>query len=592
MIIKREDYSSSSMAATSAAALKAEEALAEASQNPSEHDAPPSYDDIDYNSVPNSNTSPSTASRPSSSDFQFVRPQPRAHHQQQSPPSSSQPTLRPPILDSHSAPVSTTLRHSSYDLSPHSPHFPPSLPSSSTLTLAVPSQTGSPHAPPSLPSSSTLTLVAPTHASHSPSLPSSSTQTLVSPTHIRHASHSPRSNSFPSDPGDDKPPPTHPSISGRRHSSTGTPHVAPVFVPKKRGFFNGGKEKVAKEAREWVIAHINDLVRQTHNYDLDACNSILGACTEACTLTSKLFLSDILREPIIDGHTPFYWSIIHRPAKSHLVPDLLVALLTFGSPLSNETRADIRHACLMVNDQKLFQHLRCSRKYMPERKPEMIVNGKHPFDEIRVQEYPGTEAVFTVDFEMPMFVKRMHLEQEVSLEFIAHRRAFHLHFKPSSSSKSSTPSWELTLTLSEFSSPTFVDSQFSILAPSPPSPPSAPKLPPRPTAPAGSIRPYTDKLGNNSKMNKHPKPSPSMPNLLSTTTNTNSRGNSPSPLGSPRGSPRLGGTPNHFANGTSSPKPAEPLTVRVKSYSMIAPGKKGITVSLEDCEIGTAIRMQ
>ncbi|THU87274.1 hypothetical protein K435DRAFT_969948 [Dendrothele bispora CBS 962.96] len=52
MIIKREDYSSSSMTATSAAALKAEEALAEASQNPSEQDAPLSYDDIDYNSAP------------------------------------------------------------------------------------------------------------------------------------------------------------------------------------------------------------------------------------------------------------------------------------------------------------------------------------------------------------------------------------------------------------------------------------------------------------------------------------------------------------------------------------------------------------
>ncbi|KAK7444783.1 hypothetical protein VKT23_015100 [Stygiomarasmius scandens] len=571
MIIKTEDFSTSSMASTSAASLKAEEAKAEVAANSLGEAPPPAYDDVARDS-----------------DFHFIRPQPRTQQQQEQ---QQHSTLRPPLPSSNSAPAFSHSRHSSYVPSPpHSPHSPPSLPSSSTLTLV------GPHQAPSLPSSSTLTLVPPSLPSSStltlvtPSLPSSSTQTLVpKPNHIRHASHSPRSKTFP-----DKDLPERPSIDLTHRSSSSTSHTAPVFVPKKRGFF-GGKEKQAKEAKEWVISHVNDLVRQTHNYDLNACSSILGACTEACTLTSKLFLSDVLQESFIDDHTPFYWSIIHRPLKSRLVPDLLVALLTFGSPLTNATRADIRHACLMVNDQKLFQHLRSSRKYMPKRMPELIVNDKHPFDEIRVQEFPGAEAVFTADFEMPMFVKRMHLEQEVSLEFIAHRRAWHLHFKPASKCQPSSPLWDLSLSISEFSSPTFVDSRFSILEPTP-SPSSSPSH--------SALKMPRPSLGNG--IDKHPKPSPSMPNLLSLSSpnanavagsSLNGRGTSRAPGsgnntvrgGSPNPSPT---SPNGPAGSGPGPRPG-PLMVRIKSSSITTPGKKDITVSLEDgCEIGAAVRAQ
>ncbi|KAK7464088.1 hypothetical protein VKT23_006249 [Stygiomarasmius scandens] len=515
MIYKTEDCSSMG----SNANLEARED-APSSSRLDQADAPPSYDDVTRDLA--------------ASDLPFIHPQPQTQQQQSS---SNRPTLRPPLPFSNSAPVSSRTRHSSYIPSPpHSPHSPSSLPSPCILVPIEPNQNPSP---------STVTFDA----------PSQGTQNfVVKPTYTPHSSHSPRSKTLPNK-EPTKRPPTHPR-------SASTSHIAPVFVPKKRGLFGVGKEKQAKEAREWIIANVNDLVRQTHNYDLDACSGILGACTEACTLTSKLFLSDILQEPFIDGHTPFYWSIIHRPARSHFIPDLLDALLTFGTPLTNPTRVDIRNACLMVNDQKLFQHLRCSRKYMPKRMPEIVASDKHPFDKIRVQEFPGAEAVFTADFEMPMFVKRMHLEQEVSLEFIAHRRAWHLHFKPSLGSRPSSPLWDLSLSLSESSSPTFVDSQFTIL-------PSAPELPPR--------------------NNKHPKPSPSMPNLLST--------DSSFPNGKEKGR-RMSKVANTYRSGgtSSSPvarPPVSPIMVRIKSPSMITSGKKDITVSLEDrCEIGAAVRLQ
>ncbi|KAF5332975.1 hypothetical protein D9758_018282 [Tetrapyrgos nigripes] len=551
MIIKPERFSTNLTVTDSSMVMtKTQEA---SSSSRVIEEAPPSYDDISADPISSG-----------SSAFHFVRPQQAS--------SSNSPTLRPPTTVFGSTPNAGSLpeRHSSY------------VPQSSFRPRPPPRPYVSVFSPTSAPDAR-LT-VHDRSLSHSPS---------HSQSHSPHFSPSPsHSPLFPPAvlSGTEKPP-IHPS--SRRHSrsevirSPKTPHVAPVYTPKKHGWLGGGKEREIKEAREWVIGHINDLVRQTHTYDLEACNSILGACTEACSLTPPLNLSDILQVRFIDDHTPFYWSIIHRPAKARLIPDLLVALLKFGSPISNTTRADIRHACLTLHDQELFQHLRSSRRFMPRRIPEISINGKIPIDEIRVQEIPGADAVFRVDFEIPQFLKRMYLEREVSLEFIAHRRAWHLNFKSSPSRSPAEASWDLTLSLSEFSSPTYIDSQFTILETAlfPPSPGPSSATPQSPSSKPSS-------------RSKHPKPSPSMPNLLSTNQNSqhqhrNDKENFNNPSPSRAQSPRSnsgGGTLSRADKVLSSPGP---MMVRLKSSSMISPGKKDVTTSLgAGSPIGTAIRLR
>jgi hypothetical protein len=102
------------------------------------------------------------------------------------------------------------------------------------------------------------------------------------------------------------------------------------------------------------------------------------------------------------------------------IPDLLTALLSHSTPLTQETISDVRVACLVTSDQALFQRLRMSPEFSKiSGRDEMLLGASLPMDDIFVEDVSGDEGAFAVDFEIVQFQKRMMVSKEIVLEFIA-----------------------------------------------------------------------------------------------------------------------------------------------------------------------------
>lgn len=173
---------------------------------------------------------------------------------------------------------------------------------------------------------------------------------------------------------------------------------------------------------------IRDLVKE-QSQNSAASLAILESCADACA-GYDLALSALLQLKSIEGHTPMYWAIVKRApdnddeeekeehAKAGL--DLLTALISYATPLNPNTIADIRHACLLTSDQLLFQRLRMSPEFSPlSGTDEMLLGANIPPDAIAVENVPGDEGAFTVNFEIAHFQKRMLISKRVQLDFIA-----------------------------------------------------------------------------------------------------------------------------------------------------------------------------
>ncbi|KAF5346641.1 hypothetical protein D9758_013209 [Tetrapyrgos nigripes] len=587
MIIKNDRFSVSS---TSTSTSKAQGAAGAASSKSKDEEAPPPA----YEAVANE-------------DFQFVRPQP-------------QPQARPPFLSAHSAPTPNTRSRTISSTSQSTQVTQAStlfdqFSSSSASSVGVPTAT---HATQSYhdrdPSHFLQPALSPLRSpsssnfqsnANSPPLPPRPSRTRTAEREPLHPSSSTMALSSLSPTGS-----YSSSAPSTASAETGTPSLStqpqPVFTPKKRTL--GFGPNIEKQAREFIIGHINDLVRQTYRYTLDDCRSVLRGCEEACRTVGEvggkqsLSLSDVLQEKLVDDHTPFYWSIIHRPShtrtheKGDLIPDLLSALLEFAE-LVESTRADIRHACLMVNDQELFQDIRVRYASTSTSKG----SGLPLVDRVVVQEIPGSEPVFCVDFEIEGFLERMETgaskdkgkkkdkseeEKGVEVEFIAHRRAWLLHFERSSSSSSKKSAsvsdpWDLSITLLEKSAPTYLDSQFSVFE-----------------CNSGSLAlevPPDLLLKDGYGPGKRHLVSPSMPNLRAQAATAGlamatmgmgavSGAASTSTIGRAKGKNPLdfnaGASTLHLATLTQNASLPN-LTTRLKSSSMLVTGKKEITVCLD-----------
>jgi hypothetical protein len=187
-------------------------------------------------------------------------------------------------------------------------------------------------------------------------------------------------------------------------------------------WFNFNASRTTREVRTTVLGLVRDLVRE-QNSDSRASLSILESCAEACNGYS-LSLSTLLQEKSIEGHSPLYWAIVKRPPDGDededAIPDLLTALISFASPLTPDTISDIRHACLLTSDQLLFQRLRMSPEFAPlSGTDEMLLGASIPPDEITVEDVPGDEGAFAVNFDVVHFQKRMLVSKHIELDFIA-----------------------------------------------------------------------------------------------------------------------------------------------------------------------------
>lgn len=238
---------------------------------------------------------------------------------------------------------------------------------------------------------------------------------------------------------------------------------------KANNWFNFNYSRTTREVRATVLLLVRDLVRE-QNAASEASLSILESCAEACAGHS-LTLSTLLQEKFIENHTPLYWAVVKRPPDSDSVTsDLLTSLISFASPLTPQTISDIRHACLLTSDQLLFQRLRMSPEFASlSGTDEMLLGGLIPPDNVTVEDLPGDEGSFAVNFEIVRFQKRMLVSNYIDLEFIARARMWKLVFFIAQDHRDGPRpgSWCISLSLLENSPPTWIDSRLIIPEPAP-----------------------------------------------------------------------------------------------------------------------------
>jgi hypothetical protein len=189
-------------------------------------------------------------------------------------------------------------------------------------------------------------------------------------------------------------------------------------------FTESPEARKEREIRKTILDLLRDVIQQ-HLCNPQAAVGILQSCAHACTTHSVSF-STLLQEKSIENRTPLYWTIVkrlpdeHQEIEDHQGPDLLSALLSYASPLTQATITELRLACLATSDQTLFHRLRQSPEFAPvSGVNQMLLGVTMSPDDIAVEDLPGDVGGFAVDFVIPHFNKRMTVAREIHLEFIA-----------------------------------------------------------------------------------------------------------------------------------------------------------------------------
>ncbi|KAJ3894703.1 hypothetical protein GG344DRAFT_73851 [Lentinula edodes] len=242
-------------------------------------------------------------------------------------------------------------------------------------------------------------------------------------------------------------------------------------APAVSSWWSFGTSQTAREIRTTVLGIVRDLVK-VKSGNAVAAQSILESCAEACSGYS-LSLSSLLQEKSIESHTPLYWAIINRPPDKsddaiNGTSDLLTTLLSYTAPLSPDILVEVRQACLITDDQLLFQRLRLSPEFASlSGTDEMLLGEVMIPDDVTVENMLGDDGAFAVNFRIPHFQKRMRVSNEVGVEFIARGRLWRLALDVASKRRSRhggppPGSWCIVLSLMENSPPTWVDSRLII----------------------------------------------------------------------------------------------------------------------------------
>lgn len=189
-------------------------------------------------------------------------------------------------------------------------------------------------------------------------------------------------------------------------------------------FSESPEARKEREIRKTILDLLRDVI-QEHLSNSPAAVGILQSCAQVCTSHSVSF-STLLQEKSIENRTPLYWAIVkrlpdeHQEIEDYQGPDLLSALLSYASPLTQATITELRLACLATSDQTLFHRLRQSPEFAPvSGVNQMLLGVTMSPDDIAVEDLPGDGGGFAVDFVIPQFNKRMTVAREIILEFIA-----------------------------------------------------------------------------------------------------------------------------------------------------------------------------
>ena len=146
--------------------------------------------------------------------------------------------------------------------------------------------------------------------------------------------------------------------------------------------------------------------------------ALIDTCAEMCRARGVNF-SEILQDPVFEGHRALYWVIVSRPPPNQY--ELLSTILKHSGPLSPEAIDEIRLACVQMGDQSIFSHLWKHPAYGAlSGTDELLLGATFPADTIEVQELTtGEIGAFTARFEITQFQRRMTVAGKIVFEFIA-----------------------------------------------------------------------------------------------------------------------------------------------------------------------------
>lgn len=160
----------------------------------------------------------------------------------------------------------------------------------------------------------------------------------------------------------------------------------------------------------------------------------------AASLSAAEF-SDLLQSPNIEGHTALYWAIVNKRQEA------LSAFAVFITKFSSICSSDLRLACMATHDQALFAQLGLGYSDSKD-EPLRRSLGCSP-DDVQVHEGDGLgENQFIACIRIRMFRKRLHITQDLGVEFVAGGRIWILRFYMGPDGR-----WRIGLSLSQPSFP-------------------------------------------------------------------------------------------------------------------------------------------
>ncbi|KAF9066286.1 hypothetical protein BDP27DRAFT_1330754 [Rhodocollybia butyracea] len=196
-------------------------------------------------------------------------------------------------------------------------------------------------------------------------------------------------------------------------------------------------------------------------------------------------LSTLLQKRSMPGNrTPLFHAIIQ--AKDRNSSEILSPILAACRPLTASTSTDIRDACIIIDNNEMFQSLRCSAEYedhLLSDSERLFFSKTEKRDAIEVKaeisnSQSSNKPKFTADFMIPMFQQRMRESGKLELYFVAQGRMWCLAFRnlegfpqPRAhlwtrirNRKVSVPAnpWSVSLSLVDGSLPTPVEATVSI----------------------------------------------------------------------------------------------------------------------------------
>jgi len=146
--------------------------------------------------------------------------------------------------------------------------------------------------------------------------------------------------------------------------------------------------------------------------------ALIETAAEICRARGVDF-SEVLQDPVFEGHRALYWVVISRPPPTHY--GLLTTILRHSGSLSTEAVAEVRLACLQAGDQTLFNYLWKHPAYGALSGTDALLLGAtSPTDCVEVQETTADEVgAFVARFEITQFHKRITISGMIAFEFIA-----------------------------------------------------------------------------------------------------------------------------------------------------------------------------